>query len=145
MEDDLTPFKRWFRSGLGRERRGASRSDTPGIVAHYWDGGAPAAHPVRNLSSGGLYLITERRWYPGTLLMLTLQEKSGFDDDSGRSITVQARVIRSGQDGVGLTFLAAEEGHSHPTFDLPLHGSRSGMAGRKDIVRFLRRIRETRN
>src|SRR5690348_16206596 len=101
MDDDFTPFKRWIKGSLARERRKMRRKQAEGLVAHYWDGaGPPVAHSVRDISPGGLYMLTERRWYPGTIVMMTLQRKGGFPDDDSTSITVQSKVVRSGPDGV---------------------------------------------
>ena len=35
------------------------------MAAYYWNGAAPKAHTVRDISSTGLYVVTEERWYPG--------------------------------------------------------------------------------
>ena len=76
------------------------------LVAYYWDGSQPAPHSVRDISSSGTYLITEDRWHPGTLLMITLQKPvTAIDTRSSRSIRLQSKVIRSGTDGVGLGFV----------------------------------------
>jgi hypothetical protein len=80
--------------------------EAPRLVAYYWDGSQPAPHSVRDISSGGTYLITEDRWHPGTLLMITLQKPVIADDTRpSRSIGVQSKVIRSGIDGVGFAFV----------------------------------------
>lgn len=137
MDDDFTPFKRWFKSSLARERRKAQREQAHGVVAHYWDGsGPPVAHSIRDISTGGLYMLTERRWYPGTLVMMTLQRKAGFDDESGRTITVQSKVIRSGPDGVAMSFVTAN--------GVPASGNGNSAAGKKSIKRFLNSIRDGR-
>ena len=139
MDDDFTPFKQWFKGSFARERRKAERAEATGVVAHYWDGSStPVAHSVRDISSGGLYLLTERRWYPGTLIMLTLQRKAGFDDEDGRSITVQSKVLRAGPDGVALSFVTSNG--SSVQSDL----SSTGTNGKKSIRRFLDGMRESR-
>lgn len=137
MDDDFTPFKRWFRGRLSRERRKSERGEASAITAHYWDGSAPVAHSIRDISSGGLYLLTERRWYPGTIVMLTLQRKAGFAE-AGNSITVQSKVVRSGKDGVALAFIPAEEASVH------IGPGDSGTVSRKAIRGFLDTIRESR-
>ena len=139
MEDDMAPFKRWIKGSLSRERRKAERHEAPGVVAHYWDGAAPVAHSIRDISSTGVYLLTEQRWYPGTLVMLTLQRRNSFDDEAGRSITVQSKVIRSGPDGVGLAFVPVEHEDSRKPNGTSVDETRAVTAGRKAIAGFLER------
>ena len=62
----------------------------------------------RDISPSGLYLLTEGRWYPGTMVMLTLQKNGEIVAGSEQSIAVEAKVIRSGDDGVGLAFVLPE-------------------------------------
>jgi hypothetical protein len=77
------------------------------LAAYYWNdhGVPPAAHDVRDISSSGLYLLTEDRWYPGTLVMMSLQHKSGSEDPSEHVIAVNVRAVRWGDNGVGLQFV----------------------------------------
>jgi hypothetical protein len=59
-----------------------------------------------------VYLLTPQRWYPGTLVTMTLQRTEKDEAGIRQSITVQARVMRSAEDGVGFRFVAprTEEG-----------------------------------
>jgi hypothetical protein len=52
-----------------------------------------------------MYLLTTQRWYPGTLVTITLQRTEKDQAGVKQSITVQARVMRSAEDGVGLRFV----------------------------------------
>jgi hypothetical protein len=113
-------------------------------VAHYWDGAAPAAHTIRDISANGLYLLTEQRWYPGTLVMMTLQRKDSFDGEADRSITVQSKVVRSGADGVGLAFIAEEHENARPAGGSSLDENQFFTAGRKAINKFLQRVKNGR-
>src|SRR5262245_27858737 len=99
----------WLKTLSSREQRKAERQQRLPIVAHYWDGGAPMAHAVRDISRCGLYLVTEQRWYPGTLVMLSLQREDVPEADPDRCLTVKARVVRSGADGVGFSFIPSEQ------------------------------------
>lgn len=92
---------------LSQERRRAGRRVIAGLVAYYWDGGRPTAHNVRDISLTGLYMLTQDRWYPGTVLQLTLQETDKTIVPSDRWIIVHAKVVRQGSDGVGLVFAPA--------------------------------------
>ncbi|MFL6428789.1 MAG: TadE/TadG family type IV pilus assembly protein [Acidobacteriaceae bacterium] len=144
MEDDLSPFKKWFKGSLSRERRKADRQDAARVSVHYWDGAAPVAHNIRNISAGGVYVLTERRWYPGTLVMLTLQKKGSSDDEADRSITVQSRVVRSGPDGVGLAFVLPESQESRTRSGSSAGENHLVTAGRKAIGKFLQSIKDSK-
>ncbi len=89
---------------LSQEHRRAGRRVIAGLVAYYWDGGQPTAHNVKDISLTGLYMLTQDRWYPGTVLRLTLQETDQTIAPSDRWIIVHAKVVRQGTDGVGLVF-----------------------------------------
>jgi len=134
--------KRILRVLLGQEyseRRRAERSALPGLVAHYWDGGNPAPRKVRDISSSGIYLLTEQRWYLGTLMMITLQNNDSANDDPYRSITVRAKVAQVGADGVGLAFVAADG--PKPTDGAG--GAESNAADKRTIDEFIHRWFQT--
>ena len=99
-------MKNWFEELMSRNQRRPQRYIAPRMVAYFWDGGPPAAHCIRDVSSTGMYLLTTQRWYPGTLVTMTLQRTEKDEAGVRQSITVQARVMRSGDDGVGLRFVA---------------------------------------
>ena len=104
--------KNWFNEMLqSRERRRAARLTAPRLIAYYWDGAAPAPHTIRDISSTGFYLLTDARWYPGTLITMTLQATYMSEDRAGRHIAVQSVVVRVDVDGVGLAF-ATQEFHT---------------------------------
>jgi len=114
---DLTPagaksksqLRAWFDRWWSPDPRKAPRVKEPGLAAYYWNGAAPVAHGVRDLSSSGLYVVTEERWYPGTLVLMTLQRTDKGEEFAERSIAVQSRAVRWGPDGVGLQFILAED------------------------------------
>jgi hypothetical protein len=87
--------------------RKASRQPVAGLVAHFFTGGAPQPHEVRDVSPTGLYVVTTERWYPGTLVRMTLTKPDIGQSPTDRSITIQARSVRWGNDGVGLEFVVA--------------------------------------
>jgi hypothetical protein len=60
---------------------------------------------VVNLSTTGAYLLTEESWKPGEILSLTLQRAGALEESSRRRFTVQAKLIRRDQRGVGVAFL----------------------------------------
>jgi hypothetical protein len=115
-----------------RDRRKKGRRDGLPLIAHYWDGGPPAPHRVRDISPHGLFLETEQRWYPGTFVMLTLQREDLPESDPCRNITVNARVVRFASDGVGFSIVSAEKTTSESG-----HHLRLGGADQKRFERFV--------
>lgn len=95
----------WFEVLMSEHRRRAQRHVEPRLVVFYWDGAAPQPRYIRDVSNTGFYLLTDRRWYPGTLITMTLQRTEKSDDGSKSSIAIQAKVIRSGEDGVAMAFV----------------------------------------
>jgi len=123
------------------------RRTVPGLAAYYWTGSAPKQNSIRDISSTGVYLLTEERWAPGALVSLTLQMIGPPERSPERRIAVQARAIRWGEDGVGLSFVLP------PGTDLHLWESRlktaDDLTDPSDVLRefrvaealaFLRRI-----
>jgi hypothetical protein len=118
---------------FSRERRNAERLPDPRLAAFYWNGAAPMEHGIRDISSTGFFLIKEERWYPGTLVMMTLQKKGEAEDSPGRSISVQSKAVRWGSDGVGLEFFLPD-GKENRRDRNPLEGG----ADRKALEEFLK-------
>ena len=105
----MAPGKGWLDWLLSEERRQGRRRKSLPLVAYYWDGANPVAHQVRDASQTGLFLLTEHRWYPGTVLAMTLQHTAVGAEDPQRAIAVNARVVRTGDDGVGFEFILPEK------------------------------------
>jgi PilZ domain len=130
----MNPLRVWFDKLFSRERRRAHRKPSVSLVAHYWDGAAPVAHVVRDVSMSGLFLVTEQRWYPGTVIRMTLNYTDLPDADKHRAIQVLAKVTRAGGDGVGCSFVLSDGHPSTSTDEL----------NSKTLNKFLRRLnRET--
>ena len=102
---EMRSLKAWLKKLFSRERRRAKRIPSVSLVAHYWDGAAPVSHVVRDISSIGLYLLTEQQWYLGTMIRMTLQRSDLPEEDKRRSIQVLVKVVRAGDDGVGCAFV----------------------------------------
>lgn len=83
----------------------ASRHPLPGLVAYHWTGGAPQAHQIGDISLTGLYLLTEDRPFPGTIIEMTLQRTETDSKNPENSIAVLVEVVRWGPDGTGLQFV----------------------------------------
>jgi hypothetical protein len=92
----------------------AERQAAHGFVAHHWSGSAARRDDIKDISSTGLYLLTEERWLPGTVVSITLQMKSPLEEVSERRITVQAKAVRWGEDGVGLSFVLPDDPDALP-------------------------------
>lgn len=105
--------KGWFAKLLNSEPedpRVTSRECLPGLVAYYFTGGTPKPHAVRDISSTGMYILTEERWYPGTVVRVTLTDR--HNPTTERSITVNAKAVRAASDGVGFEFVLEERDRS---------------------------------
>jgi len=145
------PAKPWMArepvaSGLGklwrsllpepRDPRKVGRRPVEGLVAHFFTGGAPQAHEIRDVSATGLYVVTDERWYPGTIIRMTLTKPDMGQAPVDRSITVQTRAVRWGNDGVGLEFLLDIPQNSSLGNQVPLGGVNG-----EQLERFLKGIR----
>lgn len=131
--------KSWLGRFLASEPadpRRASREAIPWLGAYFFTGGKPVAYAVRDISSSGLYVLTEERWYTGTVIRVTLTD--GRHSTQDRSLTAHARVMRAGNDGVGLQFVLNEDKRSgkSPAIDNQVPG-----VDRDQIELFLQRIR----
>ena len=126
----------WFQRWWSPDPRKAPRSLEPGLAAYYWNGAAPVAHGIRDISSSGLYVMTEERWYPGTLVLMTLQRADQGEEYAERSIAVQTRAVRWGPDGVGLQFVLSDNKDGH-------HGKNTILdaAGRAEFELFLEQLK----
>ena len=117
--------------------RNAPRKSLPGLAAYYWTGGAPKGHNVKNISSSGLYVVTEERWYPGTLILMTLQVAgNGKEEGFEHSIAVHSRAVRWGNDGVGLQFIPQDTPAASSGLNPLVNG-----ANRRELEQFLERLR----
>ena len=104
--------RKWFQRLWSRDLRESSRKRVDGLAAYYWNGLPPSPHEVRDISSSGLYLLTEDRWYPGTVILMTLQDKDHAGNGAEHAIPVRVRAVRWGNDGVGLQFVVEKDSAS---------------------------------
>jgi len=117
--------------------RDTPRESLPGLAAYYWTGAAPKAHSIKDISSTGLYVVTEERWYPGTLILMTLQTSDDVEINSENAISVHSRAIRWGNDGVGLQFIPQDA----PAARSLLNPLQNG-ANKMELEQFLERLRK---
>lgn len=128
----MSSGRSWLETLFSKDKRNAKRCEAPRLVAYFWQGGTPTSHPVRDISSTGFYLLTEERWSPGTMILLTLQETDTEKTADDSHIMVQSRVVRQGDDGIAFEFVPHHDaGRGQENF------SRNGGAGRKALARFL--------
>jgi hypothetical protein len=133
----VRPPKNWLERWWSPDPRRAPRESAVGLAAYYWNGTAPKAHDVRDISESGLYVVTEERWYPGTLVLMTLQRSNAGDEMAERSIQVMSRAVRWGNDGVGLRFVLPDEADLRK-------GKRPLLDGvsKKEFARFFNQLRK---
>jgi hypothetical protein len=81
-----------------------------------------------------LYLVTEERWYPGTLILMTLTRTDRGEECAERSISVHSRAVRWGNDGVGLQFVLANEQEKRLGRHVPVVDG----LDKRELERFLR-------
>jgi hypothetical protein len=99
-------IKSWF-SDENKNRRRSPRCRRPLVVAHFWTGGAPQPIIIRDISTTGFFLLTEERWYVGTIVRMTLQRLDCDAEDPDQHLTVQSRVVRIDTEGVAFEFALA--------------------------------------
>jgi hypothetical protein len=128
-------MKNWFEELMSEHRRRAQRHIEPKLVAFYWDGATPMPRYIRDVSNTGFYLMTDQRWYPGTLITMTLQRTEKSEDGSKSSVAIQARVIRSGGDGVAMKFVFPQAEQSRQVRSIIAEGVR--LADKKTLELFL--------
>jgi hypothetical protein len=134
---DVRPPRNWLERWWSPDPRKAPRVPSPGLAAYYWTGAAPKARDIKDISSTGLYVVTEERWYPGTLVLMTLQRTGDTEQSAERAISVHSRAVRWGDDGVGLQFIL--KGAPAPD---PGKASLVPGVSKKDLDRFLQELRK---
>jgi len=133
----VKPMKNWLQRLLSPDPpmpRKSPREALPGLTAYFWTGGAPIAHDIQDVSPSGLYVVTEERWYPGTVIRMTLTDCT--EPTAERSITVNATSIRWGNDGVGLRFAFQDDKDQSRGQSASLDG-----VNRKQLDQFMQRLR----
>jgi len=136
--DKIKQLRSWLGRWWSPDPRKAPRIKEPGLAAYYWNGSAPDAKAVRDISTSGLYVVTEERWYPGTLVLMTLQRTNCGDEMAERSIAVHSRAVRWGPDGVGLQFVLANDEKDPDRGKVTILDA----ASKRDIERFLAQLNQ---
>jgi hypothetical protein len=89
-------------------RRRGERRNSPGLTACCRHGHKLYQQPIRDISSTGVYIVTEQPWPVGTSIDLTLQRFDLPSDCSDNEITIEAKAVRRGEDGLALSFVLPE-------------------------------------
>jgi hypothetical protein len=81
------------------------------VVALFQNGGAPKAHPVKDVTADGAYVVTSERWYAGTIVSMMFQYDPHYTavahiaGEPHAAVRMRARTMRAGDDGVGVRFV----------------------------------------
>ncbi|MFZ1083819.1 MAG: hypothetical protein WAN35_02500 [Terracidiphilus sp.] len=141
--EDLHPPKSWLERWWSPdprkapEKRKSPRDGASGLAAYYWTGAAPAAHNVKDIGASGLYVVTEERWYPGTLILMTLQKSHDGEAQVEKSVSVHCRAVRWGNDGVGLQFVPKDDPAARKGLNELVNG-----VNKKELDQFLEQFRD---
>lgn len=131
-------LKQWWKWLLSNDRRRTDRQSAPKLVVYYWTGASPKQHQVRDISPTGLYVVTDERWYPGTVVKMTLQRTNGTEANVVEHISVECKAVRWGEDGVGLAFVMLES-PDNPTGTNPAVEGTDRRAMEKFLSPFLKK------
>ena len=116
------------------EPRKNMRESVPGLTAYFFTGGTPVPQTIRDISSSGLFVVTDERWYPGTLVQMTLKKTEEGMPRTEHSISLTVKSQRWGNDGVGVAFALRDPRKA--SYD-SLHAQG---ATREELDRFLEQI-----
>ncbi len=94
------------------DQRVANRHGMPPMVAYLGQIRASKIYKIGDISIAGFYMVTEERWIHGTGFPVTLERTD--QGAQGERLTVHCTVVRTGEDGVGFTFLQPADGEQHP-------------------------------
>jgi len=132
----LTAFKtrlKW----LLVDRRYAQRLVQPPLIGYFWTGSTPRAHEIRDFSSRGLYLLTEECWPPGVTFSMAVQRTDKECGEPDSWIAVDAKIVRWGADGVGVSLVPSRPG-------VVYDGRAKNCASQKTLKRFFKQLRRNR-
>jgi len=87
-----------------------------------------------------LYVVTEERWYPGTLILMTLQMTDEGEKSTAHAISVHSRAVRWGKDGVGLQFVLRNSEPPDPKKGPPINS-----VSKKELEKFLQQLQRGRS
>ena len=89
------------------------------LTAIYSDGGFPRSHEIKQVTAKGAYILTEDRWYPGTIVEMRVQYHPQYIDiarlngHSSASIGMRGKVVENEKDGVIVDFVYLDKRERH--------------------------------
>jgi len=86
----------------------AERRHVEGLGALHLVGTAPGLDDVKDISSSGMYILTNERWTPGEINSIRLTSDDVPAGDPDHDIEIKAKTVRWGEDGMGLSFILPE-------------------------------------
>jgi hypothetical protein len=101
--------KNWLERFLTPDPDRAERRSPDKFAAFRWANSAMTQDPVRDISTTGVYILTEERWPIDSLVSVTLQRDGHLEVIPERRITAHARVARHGSQGMGLAFVTPKD------------------------------------
>ncbi len=119
------------------DQRKQQRITGPDLVGYLGRARASRPYGVSDVSLGGLFLVTQEGWLPGTEMPITLQRTNLAPDADEDCFTVQATVVRWADEGVGFSILLDEQ-ESVALQGNPLHAR---WASREEMQLFLNRLK----
>ena len=106
----MKSLKEWFKKTFPSELPPrAERRHVDGLGALHWTGRSPGLDDVKDISSSGIYIRTNERWPPGEVNPIRLTNEDVAASDPDHDIEVQAKSVRWGDDGMGLSFVLPEK------------------------------------
>jgi len=108
----MSDWKRRLRKLGYPETPRAERRIPPGFAARKGTGSTATAAHIHDISTSGLYLVTEERWPLEELTPCTIQME-GAPAGGDAEFCVPVRVIRHDKDGMGLSFVLPPSVDAH--------------------------------
>ena len=130
-------FKRILRRVFPDQRK-QERQLLPPLVGYLGTTNASKPYDLGDISLTGFCLLTDERWIPGTEMPVTLRRMKLPPEEELDCFTVQATVVRCGENGVGFSIVLSEE-ESNAAFGNSL---RVRWVTRAEMEQFLQRLKE---
>lgn len=130
-------FKRVLRLIFPDQRKN-DRHLQPPLVGYLGMLRSSRPYDLSDISLSGFCLLTDECWTPGTEMPITFQRTNLPDGGKPESFTVQATVVRSGEDGVGFSIVLSED-DSKAAYGNPLNVR---WISRPEMEQFLRDLKQ---
>lgn len=115
--------------------RNSPRLDDPPAVAYCWTADTPHCLGIANISSSGIYLLTDVRWPRGGIVSMTLQRTDSAKEKPDSWIVIDFMVVRYSEDGVAGAFIPSVPGR---TYCYPNRAE--NCADKKTLKRFVKHL-----